>query len=244
MLKFLYSDKIIEEASAYFKSLPESKQKELKEALSNGRALLRNAAEMKAYLHHYGEMHRQKLLRAFAHIPDDIFSHNISVVDWGCGQGLGSIVLNEYIEKKKCIGEMITDITLIEPARMCLNRAESYIGWTLPKSMVTAIRKKAEDVLPEDLCIQEGIVIHIMSNIVDMPEFSGDGVVRILDSTRKYRHIIIMVSPFYPEEGRGKRMDDFADTLKGFRKIYSFQKHKDEWNEDYSCQIRILDNAV
>ena len=35
MLKLLNSDKIIEEASAYFKSLPESKQKELKEALSN-----------------------------------------------------------------------------------------------------------------------------------------------------------------------------------------------------------------
>ena len=39
MLKLLNSDKIIEEASAYFKSLPESKQKELKEALSNERAL-------------------------------------------------------------------------------------------------------------------------------------------------------------------------------------------------------------
>ena len=49
------------------------------------------------------------------------------------------------LKRKKCIGEMITDITLIEPARMCLNRA---------------------------------------------------------------------------------------------------QKHKYEWNEDYSCQIRILDNAV
>ena len=123
------------------------------------------------------------------------------MVDWGCGQGLGSIVLNEYIERDKYIGEMITDITLIEPSKKCLNRAEGYIGWTLPKAMVTTIRKKAENVIPEDLCIQESTVIHIMSNIVDMPEFSGDGVVRVLDSTRKYRNIIVMVSPFYPEDG-------------------------------------------
>lgn len=60
MLKLLNSDRIIEEASAYYKSLPESRQKELKEALSNGRALLQNTTEMNAYLHHYGEMHRQK----------------------------------------------------------------------------------------------------------------------------------------------------------------------------------------
>ena len=29
----------------------------------------------------------------------------------------------------------------------------------------------------------------------------------------------------------------------GFKKVYSFQKHIDEWKEDYSCQIRILDNS-
>ncbi|MDE6523761.1 MAG: hypothetical protein K2L17_13160 [Muribaculaceae bacterium] len=32
-----------------------------------------------------------------------------------------------------------------------------------------------------------------------------------------------MVSSFYPEEGRGKRMDIFAERLKGFKQVYSFR---------------------
>lgn len=84
--------------------------------------------------------------------------------------------------------------------------------------------------------------MHILSNVVDMPEFSGNGIRRYLSSTRRLRHIIIIASPFYPEDGRGKRIDDFSDSLNGFHSIYSFQKHIDEWDEDFSCQIRILYN--
>ena len=76
-----------------------------------------------------------------------------------------------------------------------------------------------------------------------MPEFSGKGLKEILTSTPNYQHVIVMVSPFYPEEGRGKRMDEFFDSLEGFKKVYSFQKHIEEWKENYSCQIRIMDNC-
>ena len=31
--------------------------------------------------------------------------------------------------------------------------------------------------------------------------------------------------------------------LKLFKQVYSFQKHREDWKEDYSCQIRIYDNA-
>lgn len=51
-----------------------------------------------------------------------------------------------------------------------------------------------------------------------------------------------MGSPFYPEEGRGRRMDDFCDSLNCFHIIYYFQKYIDIWEEDFSCQIQILDN--
>lgn len=108
--------------------------------------------------------------------------------------------------------------------------------------MLTAINKKEESVEPEDICVQENTVMHILSNVVDMPEFSGNGIRRYLSSTRRLRHIIIIASPFYPEDGRGKRIDDFSDSLNGFHSIYSFQKHIDEWDEDFSCQIRILYN--
>lgn len=137
---------------------------------------------------------------------------------------------------------MITDVALIEPSKLCLRRAIGYIEWTLPNALLTTINKKEENIGSADLCIQENTVLHILSNVVDMPEFSGVGIRRFLSSAKALRHILVMASPFYPEEGRGKRMDDFCDSLNGFHPIYSFQKHTDEWKEDFSCQIRILDN--
>lgn len=86
------------------------------------------------------------------------------------------------------------------------------------------------------------ILFYISYHVVDMPEFSGVGIRRFLSSAKALRHILVMASPFYPEERRGKRMDDFCDSLNGFHPIYSFQKHIDEWKEDFSYQIRILDN--
>lgn len=37
-------------------------------------------------------------------------------------------------------------------------------------------------------------------------------------------------------------MDEFVESLKGFVKVYSFQKYVDDWDKDYSSQIRILFN--
>lgn len=37
-------------------------------------------------------------------------------------------------------------------------------------------------------------------------------------------------------------MDEFAESLEEFRKVYYFQKHVEDWDKDYSCQIRILSN--
>lgn len=242
MLKLLNSDKILERATTGYLALPAAKQKQLKESLDNGKALLESESQMNAYLHHYGEMHRQKLFRAFAGLPMAMFNGNLSVIDWGCGQGLASIVLDEYLEREKSLSDVITDICLIEPSKTCLRRAVGNITWTLPHALLSSINKKEESVLPDDLCVQEDTILHIMSNVVDMPDFSGAGIRNYLSSENKYRHVIVIVSPFYPEEGRGKRMDEFSNSLEGFHTVFSFQKHIDEWKENYSCQIRILDN--
>ncbi len=65
---------------------------------------------MKAYLYYYGDIHRQKLLKAYSKLPEYIFSRNFSVIDWGCGQGLGPIILDEFIAKEKKLSDRITDI--------------------------------------------------------------------------------------------------------------------------------------
>ena len=243
MLKLFSFDRLLEQATRRFQSLPESIQRELKESLENGKGILRQRDQMDAYLHFYGEIHRQKLLRAFKHLPESLHNRNISVIDWGCGQGLASMIFSDYMEKEQLSLNTITDLSLIDPSKICLNRAIGFLEWIVPKTWISTIVAQEQAIHPEDLCIQEDYVIHLLSNVVDMPEFSGDGILRVLNANKKSYHVIVMVSPFYPEEGRGKRMDIFAERLKGFKQVYSFQKHREDWKEDYSCQIRIYDNA-
>jgi len=240
MLKLLTYDSLLAEASEYILSLPETKQKELKENLSHGKALLKSKDQMKAYLHHYGQMHREKLLRAYKHIPSDFLKSSFSVIDWGCGQGLASMVLSEYVPNE----DIVTDFILIEPSVLCLSQANANLTWSNPKSMVDVLRKREEEVEATDICVQERKVLHLLSNVVDMPEFSGNGIRRFVFVNINLNHLIIGVSPFYPEEGRGKRMDEFAESLNGFKKVYSFQKHIDDWDKNYSCQIRVLSNRL
>lgn len=177
------------------------------------------------------------------HIPESVIRQKLSVIDWGCGQGLAPIVFNEFINDITQSYGSITDITLIEPSGCCLNQAYAFIEWSIPDVMISTIMKEEVDIQPKEICVQENTIIHLLSNIVDMPQFNGAGIRKYLKSASRCRNIIVIVSPFYQEEGRGKRMDIFVDTLKDFHKIYSFQKHKDDWKENYSCQIRILDNC-
>lgn len=148
------------------------------------------------------------------------------------------MVLSEYVPKQ----DIVTDFTMVEPSARCLSQAEANLTWSNPKSMVDIVKKREEEVEARDICVQERKVFHLLSNVVDMPEFSGDGIRRFIEYNNELHHLIVAVSPFYPEEGRGKRMDEFVESLKGFRKVYSFQKHVDDWDNDYSCQIRILSN--
>lgn len=37
-------------------------------------------------------------------------------------------------------------------------------------------------------------------------------------------------------------IDEFCSKLQGYRCVYKFQKHIDEWSEKYSCQIRIYES--
>ena len=89
---------------------------------------------MDAYLHFYGEIHRQKLLRAIKHLPESLHNRNISVIDWGCGQGLASMIFSDYMEKEQLSLNTITDLSLIDPSKICLNRAIGFLEWIIPKT--------------------------------------------------------------------------------------------------------------
>ncbi|MCH5240591.1 MAG: hypothetical protein J1F38_10235 [Muribaculaceae bacterium] len=196
---------------------------------------------MKAYIALYWDIHQAKLERAFKNIPGTLLLKNISVIDWGCGQGLASILFNDFIIETYGKNK-IKDFTLIEPSRHCLSMATTYLNDCTGDFTVYFISEKEEDIEINDFILEGETIVHLLSNVVDMPEFEGNQLIELIKQKRQKKHLLVCVSPFYPEDGRGKRMDEFGDRLSGFKTIYLFEKHVDDWNENYSCQIRIFSN--
>lgn len=86
-------DEVLEAASNHIKSLPETKQRLLKEDLENGLANLTSMDQLQMYLSSYGHIHRQKLMMAYKHIPNKVWSEGkLAVIDYGCGQCVAEMV--------------------------------------------------------------------------------------------------------------------------------------------------------
>ena len=68
--------------------------------LKRGTALLNSHEQMCMYLYSFGKMHQAKLQDAFKNIPDSVFNEKLEVIDWGCGQAIGTTCLFDHLKAK------------------------------------------------------------------------------------------------------------------------------------------------
>lgn len=237
-------DDVIDSAKAHIKTLSENKRISLKKSLENGLALLTTKEELDMYLVSYGDIHRQKLQIAYENIPYKVWNEGeISVIDYGCGQCIAEMVLSDFM-KKHCINSyQITDFIAIEPSKPSLYQGIRYLKHFYDEPEIAAYSINAGELTDDIIRPKSGTVIHIFSNVLDIDDFEREKVAVILNKSTNYNNILVCVSPFYKEDGRGALMDDFGKMLHGMRCEYKFDKHTDEWDRPFSCQIRIFISA-
>ena len=70
--------------------------------LERGKGILDDEDHLNMYLHSFGKMHKAKLETTFSSIPDisGIFSEEVEIYDWGCGQGTASVCLLDFLHSK------------------------------------------------------------------------------------------------------------------------------------------------
>lgn len=218
-----------------------SKTKKLKDALEHGLADLTSEDEMDMYLSSYGAIHQEKLLLAFNHLPHKLLAEDkISVIDYGCGQGIASMVLCDVLQSIVGHPYMVSDFHLIEPSQVCIKRAIDFIHDFNPEAKIVYFNNPCEDIWRMDIRPKSDVVIHLFSNVIDIPDFPREAVARKLNDMTDHYNIIVCVSPFYQENGRAKHMDEFGKMLHSFNCRHSFEKHTDEWDKSFSCQMRIF----
>jgi hypothetical protein len=158
-------------------------------------------------------MHYIKCCAALQNFPFTSITGSIEIVDWGCGQGIGSLAVVEALKDRDLI-RWLKKVTLIEPSKAAINRAKENILYATSDSVT--INSIAE-YLPADDSSDKftGInytyshVIHVFSNILDV---NGLDLRRIAQAvvTSAHNHYIICAGPL---NANSYRIDRFCQIF-------------------------------
>lgn len=91
--------------------------------LNHGVDLLASEEALNCYMSAYGEMHSVKCRAAMMNFPFDKLKGSIEIVDWGCGQGIGSGTIVDILKQHQLLN-WVKRITLVEPSPNAMQRAE------------------------------------------------------------------------------------------------------------------------
>lgn len=202
--------------------------------LNHGTAVLETEEQCNAYLAAYGKMHYKKLIRAFEDekFPFIQLKDGFEVYDWGCGQGLGTVVFIEILRYKGML-RLLRKITLEEPSNIARSRAILHVTQALGDYDAEIIQESR--FLPsyyedsnsvESINVEQPCAIHIFSNILDIESVSIKGVSRLISSSGQH-HIALCIGPanlnesrinsfknYFKSEGLSV-FTDFRDTMFG-----------------------------
>lgn len=193
-----------------FKSCPWAYRDSEGRTLEHGTAVLETEEQCCAYMAAYGPMHRHKLIRSLDEneFPYKNLNNGVEIYDWGCGQGIGTVVI---IEKLRQFGWLskLKKVTLEEPSNVARQRAVLHVRQALGEQ-----NTEITDIpyyLPSDygdnsnsiteIDVHEPCAIHIFSNILDIEAVSLKGVSKMITSSGA-QHIALCIGPANLNESR------------------------------------------
>lgn len=177
-------------------NLPTSKRAYPWIGLSHGVKLLENDDELAQYLCAYGKMHKEKIDLALCSIkePLSVFTRDITIIDWGCGQGLASICFFDYL-RVLGIAHKVNKVVLIEPSGPALNRAQEHLIKYIDGDKITPVNKYINDVTKNDISETRGFVIHFFSNILDIPNVNIQHLANLIKDNITAEQLFFCVGP-------------------------------------------------
>ncbi len=190
------------------KNLPSSKRAYPWIGLNHGVKLLENEDELAQYLCAYGKMHKEKIDSALDAIKDPVeyFTKDLTIIDWGCGQGLASICFMDYMRVLGIIPK-VDKIVLIEPSTLALKRAQEHLSKYCDDNKIVAINKYINDVEKEDIPVVSSLVIHFFSNILDITSVDISYLANLISNRISVEQLFFCVGP---QNIGSSRISEFA----------------------------------
>lgn len=161
--KYRYPDEILK----IINNLKKDEGENIHQSLEGGNAILKTEEQLNQYLFSHGGKHCAKLAKAFIKLSNLITNANeIQITDYGCGQGIASIVFLNFLENKQFPIKNIKQITLIDPGELALNRADELLK---NSTHIVKINKDLDALSTQDLISdKDAVKFHLFSNILDM----------------------------------------------------------------------------
>jgi len=205
---------------------------------NRGVKILNSESELFAYMRRFGNMHKAKLQSAFESLPDS-FTSKVNIIDWGCGQGIASMIfLEEY-------GTNTTNkITLIEPSEIAIKRASLHIKKYNPAISIKTVCKKLDALAEQDLD-ETSITIHLFSNVLDIDDYSQNRLINLIEVTQSNLNYFVCVSP-YIDEIKTERLESFKryfeNRYNSFELLLDVQNSKNSDNSYWNCNKKYSGN--
>jgi superfamily II DNA helicase RecQ len=227
--------------------LPRYEQDKLHEELVRGTAVLDDEPHMNMYLRSFGLMHKAKIDEAFNNmLPylDKLFSQYIEIYDWGCGQGIATICMLDFLRKHH-IQPNFKRINLIEPSAVAVERAKDILSCyqECDNAEIRIVNKVFDDLQPDDINSFKCRKLHLFSNILDVAAFDLAAFTQLFQKTQKGGNYIICVGPL----NKGyKRVDWFIEALNPEIRYATIDKQKGCWIEgkEWTISLRIVASKI
>ena len=214
--------------------------------VNHGVDLLSTEDQLCAYIAAYGEMHSVKCKAAYQNFDFDSIGTNIEIVDWGCGQGVGSLTFIDMLKEREKL-HLLRKVTLVEPSITALKRATINIQKATNGSILVLPIKKylpgygANDEI-EGIDYTQTIVIHIFSNVLDIPSVNLEKLAYIVGAENRTHYIMCMG----PMNTNSYRIEKFCSAFNVNKNAYLSKidnpcyGRTSDTNHNFSCVTRCL----
>lgn len=209
-------------------------------SLQRGVKVLTDEKQLLAYINSYGNMHHAKVMSALASLPSEVFTSQVEIYDWGCGQGLATMCFLEYSQMQDSQVN-IKSATLIEPSEIAIKRAALHVKKFKKDLMLITKNKDLDSISPDDFHSSEKTIkTHLFSNILDIDFFSMSDLVLNLKDSFNGLNYFVCVSPYVTEQ-KTQRLNDFAENFENSEILSEITERQGEWNgTNWSRVIRVF----
>ncbi|MDD4390957.1 MAG: DEAD/DEAH box helicase [Eubacteriales bacterium] len=217
--------------------------------LARGTSVIRREELLWRYLYAFGSKHQAKILAALQKIKKltEIVRGEYSIIDWGCGQGLATVCLFDYL-RKKGVPNAVKKIVLIEPSELALKNAVLHTS-IYGAGEIVSVNKYLNDVSVEDIKTDTPATIHLFSNILDLEGFSLKQLAQTIGASASGEHYFICVSPIYSNNHRIEAFYKYfaeSDTIAYIEEsrneiaVLANEQHDSTAEENFTMQLLIF----